>query len=106
MSFLLPNEENGTKRITALMYGARDRGPAVLCLHGFQDNANSFHFLAPRLASLGMFVVCIELTGHGRSDHSNSPTNHFSYAYDLVDVADSLQLSSFHLIGHSSEDSF
>jgi pimeloyl-ACP methyl ester carboxylesterase len=66
---------------------------------GFQDNANSFFFLAPRLAAMGFFVVCVELTGHGRSDHGLS--NHFSYAFDVVDVADSLQLEKFHLLGHS-----
>jgi hypothetical protein len=42
----------------------------------------------------------IELTGHGKSDHSNSNVNHFSYGFDVVDVADALQLSSFHLVGH------
>ena len=98
VSFLLPDEENGVRRISAVMYGTREQ-PCILCIHGFQDNANSFFFLAPRLAKLGFFVVCVELTGHGRSDHGHS--NHFSYAFDVVDVADSLQVGQFHLVGHS-----
>lgn len=103
VSFLIPNEENGNKRIQAVLYGQRDaaaRG-SVFCLHGFQDNANSFYFLAPRLAAAGFFVVCIDFTGHGHSDHSSAAGDHFSYIYDLVDVADSLQIPQFHLIGHS-----
>jgi pimeloyl-ACP methyl ester carboxylesterase len=99
VSFLLPDEENGVRRICAVMWGTREQQPCILCIHGFQDNANSFFFLAPRLASMGFFVVCVELTGHGRSDHGLS--NYFSYAFDVVDVADSLQLAQFHLIGHS-----
>ncbi len=100
ISFLLPDEQNGVRRLCALVFGQRDAPlGAMLCIHGFQDNANSFFFLGPRLAQLGFFVVCVELTGHGRSDHGLS--NHFSYAYDVVDVADSLQLPRFHIIGHS-----
>lgn len=100
VTFLLPDDENGTRRLCAVVYGSRD-APALLCLHGFQDNANSFASLAPKLARNGFFVVCLEFTGHGKSDHSSGQLHHFSYVYDVVDVADSLQLEGFHLIGHS-----
>ena len=102
VSFLVPDEDNGRKRIVALIHGDRDApNGAILFCHGFQDNANSFHFLAPRLARKGFFCVAIEFTGHGKSDHSNSQMSHFAYVFDVCDVADSLQLNKFHLVGHS-----
>jgi len=56
----------------------------------------------PSSLRLGFFVVCIEFTGHGKSDHANTSTsNHFVYALDVIDVADSLGATSFHLLGHS-----
>jgi alpha-beta hydrolase superfamily lysophospholipase len=38
----------------------------VLCLHGFQDNSNSFNVLAPFLAERGRFeLVAFDHVGHG-----------------------------------------
>jgi pimeloyl-ACP methyl ester carboxylesterase len=90
-----------------MIHGSRDApNGTILLLHGFTDNANSFFFLAPKLAREGFCCVAIEFTGHGRSDHSNTQTSHFSYVYDVVDVADTLQLQQFHLIGHSMVNFF
>ena len=52
VSFLIPNDESGTRRIKALVWGdirAIDK-PVVFCLHGFQDNANSFYKVGSKLA--------------------------------------------------------
>ena len=46
---------NGALRFNALACGLQDdrHGPLVVCLHGFPDNARSFRFQLPALASAG-----------------------------------------------------
>uniref|UniRef100_A0A6A7FXS0 Serine hydrolase-like protein n=1 Tax=Hirondellea gigas TaxID=1518452 RepID=A0A6A7FXS0_9CRUS len=41
---------------------------AVLCLHGWQDNAGSFDLLAPLLPN-HLCLVAFDFSGHGRSSH-------------------------------------
>ena len=60
ISFLVPDEEHGRKRLCAVVHGDRDAPHgAIVMLHGFQDNANSYFHLAPRLARQGFFCICI-----------------------------------------------
>jgi pimeloyl-ACP methyl ester carboxylesterase len=89
----------------ALRLAARVWGPAsgvpCLALHGWLDNAASFDGLAPRLP--GLRLVCLDLPGHGRSDHL--PPGH---AYAFIDTvahvhAATLALgwAEYCLLGHS-----
>ena len=41
----------------------------MLAIHGWLDNCESFHFLAPVLAAAGHHVVAVDLPGHGLTDH-------------------------------------
>ncbi len=67
----------------ALRLAARAWGPAdgvpCLGLHGWLDNAASFDGLAPLLP--GLRLVCLDLPGHGSSEHL--PPGH---AYAFVDL--------------------
>lgn len=56
-----------TVLFTAKAYGDSSR-PAVLCVHGIQDNCDTFVTLLPSLPDCYHYV-CIDLPGHGRSDH-------------------------------------
>lgn len=52
---------------TAKAYGDSSR-PAVLCVHGIQDNCDTFVTLLPSLPDV-YYYVCMDLPGHGGSDH-------------------------------------
>lgn len=53
-------------RLAARAWGPPD-GVPTLALHGWLDNAASFDRLAPLLP--GLRLVCLDLPGHGLSDH-------------------------------------
>ncbi|KAJ1553605.1 hypothetical protein HK405_007442, partial [Cladochytrium tenue] len=76
----------------------------VLALHGWMDNAGSWDLVAPRLAHLGAYVVCMDLSGHGLSDHRHVQGGY--YLWDMIDdilgVADLLGWPRFNLLGHST----
>ncbi|KAI9354606.1 hypothetical protein DFJ73DRAFT_306664, partial [Zopfochytrium polystomum] len=76
----------------------------VLAVHGWLDNAGTWDLVAPRLAMLGAVVVCIDLAGHGLSDHRHPHGGY--YLWDLIDdilgVVDLLGWPSFNIIGHST----
>ncbi len=73
----------------------------VLCIHGWLDNANSFHPLYPLLH--GSDIVAIDLPGHGLSDHyqNNVPYTVASSMHYVLQVAKALGWEKFHLVGHS-----
>lgn len=87
-------------RLTAKRWGPAN-GLPVLALHGWLDNANSFDRLAPLLPDLQL--VCLDLPGHGMSDHRPAGIRyHYTdYVDEVVSVADSLAWEHFVLLGHS-----
>jgi pimeloyl-ACP methyl ester carboxylesterase len=77
------------------------RGPRVLALHGWLDNAASFLPMAPYLRDIDL--VALDLPGHGRSAHL-TPGAEYSFSVAIaavLDAADALGWDRFHLLGHS-----
>ena len=77
------------------------KGPRVLALHGWLDNAASFLPLAPHLGEFQL--VAIDLPGHGRSAHLGAGGD-YSFAGSIasvLDAADALGWERFRLLGHS-----
>ncbi|KAJ3191124.1 hypothetical protein HK101_008071 [Irineochytrium annulatum] len=82
----------------------------VLALHGWLDNANTWDLVAPRLASLGAYVVCIDMAGHGHSEHRHPQGGYYLWDMyltlpkvdDILGVVDFLDWPVFTLIGHST----
>ncbi len=87
-------------RLAAKRWGPKS-GLPVLALHGWLDNANSFDRLAPLLPDLQL--VCLDLPGHGMSDHRPAGIRyHYTdYVDEVVAAADSLAWEQFVLLGHS-----
>ncbi|RZJ02477.1 MAG: alpha/beta hydrolase [Rubrivivax sp.] len=77
------------------------KGPRVLALHGWLDNAASFLPMAPHLR--GLELVALDLPGHGRSTHL-PPGVDYSFPATIatvLDAADALGWDRFSLLGHS-----
>ncbi len=76
-------------------------GRPVLALHGWLDNCGSFDFLAPLMPELDL--VCLDLAGHGLSDHRNhqGAYNIWQDIGEIFAVADQLGWQQFSLLGHS-----
>lgn len=77
------------------------KGPRVLALHGWLDNAASFLPLAPHLGDVEL--VAIDLPGHGHSAHLGAGGD-YSFAGSIasvLDAADALGWDRFRLLGHS-----
>ena len=87
-------------RLAAKRWGPTE-GLPVLALHGWLDNANSFDRLAPLLPDLQL--VCLDLPGHGMSDHrpAGMRYHYTDYVDDVMSAADSLAWKQFVLLGHS-----
>lgn len=75
--------------------------PLIVALHGWLDNAASFIPIAEYLSDY--YIVAIDITGHGLSDH-RSPGSHYhlmDFVYDLHELVESQNWQEFILLGHS-----
>ncbi len=73
----------------------------IFCIHGWLDNANSFLELLPYLKNFNL--ICVDLPGHGYSDHrARFAYTHFvDYLIDIPLILDKLGLTEVMLLGHS-----
>jgi pimeloyl-ACP methyl ester carboxylesterase len=100
-----PEPEEITIETPGLRLAARAWGPAdglpTLALHGWLDNAASFDGLAPLLR--GLRLVCLDMPGHGHSDHL-PPGQSYAFIDTVAQVhAATLALgwTRYCLVGHS-----
>lgn len=92
--------ETPALRLAARAWGPPD-GLPTLALHGWLDNAASFDGLAPLLP--GLRLVCLDLPGHGLSDHL-PPGQPYAFIDTVAQVhAATLALgwARYCLLGHS-----
>lgn len=86
---------------TAKTYGD-DTRPAVLCVHGVQDNCDTFITLLPLLPN-DYYYVCVDLPGHGRSSRfpARVPLEFINYLGAVKWVVDHFGWPEFVYLGHS-----
>ncbi|QJD58070.1 alpha/beta hydrolase [Pseudomonas sp. gcc21] len=92
--FTLPSIE-----VAAKVWGKPD-GLPVIGLHGWLDNAATFDLIAPDLD--GVYLVALDLPGHGLSGHL--PAGGYSLwqqAATVLQVVESMGWDRFALLGHS-----
>lgn len=83
--------------IHAKKYG--ESGPILIVIHGLFGNADNWHSIAQSLAE-HFTIYCVDLPNHGKS----SPLAEATYpkmAAAILEWANSANLSSFYLLGHS-----
>ncbi len=77
--------------------------PVIVLLHGFLDQAGSWHDTAAALAGHGAVVLAPDHRGHGRSAWAG-PGQHYAFADYLADldaIFDHFDLRGAVLVGHS-----
>jgi pimeloyl-ACP methyl ester carboxylesterase len=79
--------------------GEQTSKPLLVALHGWLDNSASFVPLAPYLTHFQL--VCIDLPGHGHSDHKSTPYVFVDWLDDLYQIAQAAGWTAFTLLGHS-----
>ncbi|BBQ53314.1 alpha/beta hydrolase [Aeromonas veronii] len=73
--------------------------PLLIALHGWLDNGASFLPLAPYLDDF--HLVCVDLPGHGHSDHKTTPYVFVDWLDDLYQITQAAGWPRFVLLGHS-----
>lgn len=89
-------------RLHLLEWGEPGSRTPVLLLHGFQEHAHAWDWLAPRLAAAGHHVVALDQRGHGDSEWvGRGGYYHFpDYIADVASVVRRLG-GKVVLVGHS-----
>jgi len=79
-------------------YGPQDGEPVIL-LHGFPDTGDSWRHVVP-LIEQDYRVIVPDLRGYGDSPTPEQGYDLEDLAADVIALADHLELSEFHLVGH------
>lgn len=77
--------------------------PRALLVHGFLDQAATWHAVGARLAAAGLCALAPDHRGHGQSD-PNPPGHHYAfpeYVADLDALVAALPPGPLTLVGHS-----
>lgn len=82
-----------------LHYQSLGQGQPLILLHGLFGSADNWGTIAKRLAP-DYQVISVDLRNHGRSPHHASQS-YADMAEDLIELCDSLNLDTIHLLGHS-----
>lgn len=82
-----------------LHYQTLGQGQPLILLHGLFGSADNWGTIAKHFSQTHQ-VISVDLRNHGRSPHSESQ-NYTDMAGDLIELCDSLNLDTIHLLGHS-----
>ena len=87
---------------TQIYYKDWGRGPVVTFSHGWPLNADAWDGQLQYLAQRGFRAIAHDRRGHGRSDQASSGNDMNTYADDLADVINALDLRNVTVVGHST----
>jgi len=76
------------------------RGPPVVLIHGYTDNARDWMPLLPYL-SPHFRLILVDIRGHGRSSKPECCYTRFDFAYDIKLLLDVLGMQRADIVGHS-----
>ena len=73
--------------------------PIIFLVHGYSANSNWWDFIAPHFCD-NYYVVAIDLSGMGDSDHRDSYSQEL-YSKEILSLCDELGLETINLVAHS-----
>ncbi|MEE9331144.1 MAG: alpha/beta fold hydrolase, partial [Methylophilaceae bacterium] len=82
-----------------LHYQSIGQGQPLILLHGLFGSADNWGAVAKHFSQTHQ-VISVDLRNHGRSPHSDSQS-YTDMANDLLELCNSLDLDTIHLLGHS-----
>jgi pimeloyl-ACP methyl ester carboxylesterase len=85
---------------TILNFTEFGKGEPVFMLHGNRQSAKAFTSQIKRLQQTHR-LIAIDTRGHGGSAHGNVPLTLDLLARDVLDVADTLNIPAFSILGYS-----
>jgi non-heme chloroperoxidase len=91
-----------TKDKTQIYYKDWGSGKPVVFSHGWPLNADAWESQMVFLVSHGFRCIAHDRRGHGRSDQPGNGNNMDTYADDLAELLELLDLKEVTLIGHSA----
>src|SRR6266481_8924967 len=91
-----------TKDGTEIYYKDWVKGPAVTFSHGWPLSADAWDGQMLFLAQNGFRAIAHDRRGHGRSSQPSSGNDMNTYADDLADLIEALDLHDVTLVGHST----
>jgi non-heme chloroperoxidase len=91
-----------TKDGTSLYYKDWGKGPAVVFSHGWPLSSDAFEDQMFFLASNGYRCIAHDRRGHGRSSQPWTGNDLDTYADDLAQLLDALDIREATLVGHST----
>src|ERR1700681_5121368 len=91
-----------TKDGTTIFYKDWGTGPTVVFSHGWPLNADAWDSQMLFLGQKGYRVVAHDRRGHGRSSQPWDGNNMDTYADDLAELIETLDLHDAVLVGHST----
>jgi len=92
---LLPNGEH-----LAYIDMGDPKGPPMVLIHGYTDNARDWVPLIPFLNKHDRLIV-VDIRGHGQSDKPECCYAKIDFAYDIKLLLDALHIQKADIIGHS-----
>jgi len=92
---LLPNGEH-----LAYIDMGDPKGPPMVLIHGYTDNARDWVPLIPFLNKHDRLIV-VDIRGHGQSDKPECCYAKIDFAYDIKLLLDALHIQKADVVGHS-----
>ncbi|MFE1646073.1 alpha/beta fold hydrolase [Microbacterium sp. P01] len=111
-TFGLPNGHSSRRRTTLpyittsdgteLYYTSQGRGPVVILSHSWPLSSDAWQVEVKLLADSGYRAIAHDRRGHGRSAKTYAGNDMDTYARDLAEIVEQLDLDEVSLIGHSA----
>jgi pimeloyl-ACP methyl ester carboxylesterase len=74
---------------------------ALVFLHGWGGSSSYWNHMMPYIDSTDLSLICMDLRGHGRSDHTRRGFTTARFGDDVLELAEHLQVSKLIVVGYS-----